>query len=321
MHLIRRFAVLLLLAAPLPAAPALAADTDFARFPFSTEAGEYRDLVFYPTDGRDLRIVFPRVAVERPSRSRAILRPGGDGRVTVETRDGRRGFVKGADLYFGRAPVILSIAGDQLDMRLSLRALALPLIAGPEGAVGRVAFDGMLASVSIPTRPSPAPRKATFSLKAAGIMGDAVLFGPDAVDQPTLKAGKVDIAGALDLRIPEAPGRTGTIFDAVTRARLDRGSIEMLDGRLSATGVAAFRPGTDEPVESVDGTVALDRFSTMVQRLMLTGILAPRQVFPLAALAGSLGSLSPQGTLSFDVETTPGGTFVVNGKPLVPPTR
>lgn len=325
MHLIRRFAVLLLLAAPamaapLAAPPAQAAETDTGRFPFATGAGVYRDLVVYPGESRALRVVFPVVTVERPSKTRAILRPGGDGRVIVEIAgDGTDRFTLGAELHFGQAPVILESDGERTDIRLSLRALALPLVDSPGGALGRIAFEGMLATLSWPTGLSPAIREARFALKAAGTRADALLFAPGAAEAPTLKTGAVDIAGRLDLRMVEPPSRPDALMRSVTRARLDRGSVEMLDGRVVATGSSRFSPGDAMPVRDLRARLAFEKFSTMVQRLMLAGVLTPRQVMPLAVVAGSLGTLSPEGTLGFAIETTPEGVLVVNGKPLVPP--
>ena len=286
-------------------------------FPFQTGAGAYRDLVVYPDDARSVRLVFPVVAVERPGPDRAILRPGGGGRVIVQLPTGRKnGFATTATLSFGDAPITLRRNGDRLDLEGSLRAIALPLMGGSDPAVGTIAFEAMRAVLSVPMGTSPAIRQATITLKARAMRVDAAMLAlPAAANPAPFGTGPIDLSGRVSLRIIEDPADLHDVARAIRRIDLDRASVVMLDGRVDAAGAAVFSPAGDGALRDLRGNLSLGNYAGMIQRLLASKVVAPQQLMPLVLMAASLGRMSTDGTLSFRVATGADGALIINGKP------
>lgn len=317
MRLFRHMTILLLLAGP------AGAQTAAGDFPLAAEAGPYRDVIVAPDafagEGGAMRLLFPAVAVERLSGDRVFLRPGGDRRVIVQTSSaGRDGFATGAELYFTDGPILVGRRDGRVTMKARLRSIALPLIDGPDTARGKIAFaeEGMDFTVSWPTRPARALQAVDVVLSAAGMQVDGRLLSPPgAASVPALRVGAIDLLGRVAMRLTDEPAGLPDIVASIERVEIDRSRAALLGGGIAASGVAHVSPGAGAPLTDLVGTLALGDFSTMIGQLMTTRMIAPEHLMPLAMLAGGLGTLTPDGTLTFDIVTTEGGEVVVNDRP------
>ena len=293
--------------------PAIAAETTFEHFPFETKAGTYRNLIVYADDTRALRLVFPSVAVERPSADRAVLRPGGNGRVVLEIPSGKAGaFETGAELYVTDAPLVLRMEDSQTYLQGAVKAVAIPLVGGSDPALGRIVFDGMTAALSWPTDPATAPQVMTFALKAAGARVDAAMLAlPPTANPKPLVTGPVETRGRLVLRVEQG----AAMPERLARIELDRAEVALFGGGVAATGTADFPAGIGAPPDDLEGILRLAKFTIMMQRIMESGLVAPEQLMPLLLLAGTMGDVAKDGTVSFAIRTGPQGALIVNDRP------
>ena len=290
--------------------PALA-DTRIAPFPFAVEAGAHRNAVLNPLGGTAFRLVFPAVGVERPSEDRAVLRPGGDGRVVLQiTPNGEATFTTGAVLQFGQAPLIVERKGDRIAMAGSLKALSLPLSDGPDAAFGTVAFDAMTFKMILPSSASPAMQDASISMQAKAMRVDPALLAATLPGEP-IRFEAVDLRTRAEGRMAETPADLGQLARSVLRIDLDTAAANLSGGRIAARGEAAF--GEDEAAK-IDGLLSLGNFAVLLQNLMSGQNFVPEQIMPLALVAGTLGSMTEDGMLNFRIQTTGEGGLILNGR-------
>ena len=307
------------------AAPALAEETSFERFPFETKAGTYQDLIVASDADADadvggtldMRLVFPSVTVERASGDRVALQPGEERRVVVQTGAGRGGYETSVNLYFADRPLVLARRDGRVEMNATLKSIAIPLLDNRDAAFGTVVFpgEGLGIAISWPTRAAPTLQTVDMVLGGAGMQVDARLLSVPGATAPRMEVGAVDLRGRAVLRLTDDPAGMADILASVERIEIDRSRAALLGGGVAASGVARVSPGADAPLTDLNGTLALGNFSIMIQRAMTAQLLAPEQLMPLAILAGGLGTLTPDGTLTFRIETTADGGVIVNDRP------
>ena len=307
MRILRPFALLVLLASP-----ASAAETDLTRFPFQTEAGEYRGLVVYADSARRARLIFLSLDVERPSDDEAVLRPGGDGRVVVQVLpEGETAFRTGAVLEFEGEAVTLSRRDGRAALNGSLASIALPMPDDTRRFRGRIAFDGLSVTASWPMRASDAFQNADIALAADAVSVDAALLS--APGNMPLAIGSVELAGTLALLLRE-DAVAATRPPVLRRFDLERARIDGLDGRIEAVGVADFGRTLPPRLAGLRGRMVLDGFPDILSGLVKAKLVQPGILMTMAAMARGFGTVQPDGSMVFDVETTADGVLV-NGNP------
>ena len=305
MGLFRRLALVPLLAMP----AAAVAETDFARFPFATEAGEYRGLVVYPDAARAMRIVFLSVAVERPAQGRAILRIGGDGRVVVQVARGQ-GFVTGAVVDFGETPLVLRSDEGRITVEATPQAVALPT---PDGVLGAATLSDARIMLSWPTRAAPDTQDAVFDLSFDAADFDGPLRAWLArTDPPPFGMGAVDLSGRIGMVLREDLVEGGAP-PLPTRIEIGTARANLFDGRIDASGEADIEGGA---LSALRGMLRLDDFAGMLERSAAAGVFVPEAVMPFALLAVASAEESADGALSLTVDTAGDGGLVVNGAPI-----
>lgn len=300
-----------ILCAVILAFPALA-ETNAPRFPFSVDAGTHRNIVLPALGGSAVRLVFPEVGVERPSDNRAILKPGGDGRVIFQvTPEGEATFRTGAIIHFGQAPLIMERKDGQIAMAGSLKALSLPLVDGPDSPFGTITFEAMSFKLFLPSGASPAIQEAGIAVQAKAMHVDPSLL---AVAQPGewVRFDAVDLRARTTGRIVENPADIGQLFGSILQVDLDNASANLSDGRIMAHGIIDL---SESNIPRIDGLLSLGSFATLLQTLMSGGSFAPERIMPFALVAGTLGRMTDDGTLNFRIQTTGEGTLILNGRP------
>lgn len=302
-----RFLALMLLALTL-AAPS-AAQTPVRDFPFATPAGEYRDLVVPLDAARSVRLVFPMVRVERAAEGRAMLHPGGDGRVVVQGAGADGAFHSLAELYVADTPLSLRREGGRAILSGAARALALPVAGRPPGAaLGVVTFEGMTARLSWGV--SGEARTPAFAVEARGARIERALLGLPAIAPAALETGPLSLRGGLSLE--DGARRIGA---GMRRVRLDEGRVALLGGGIALDGTADLARGLPGPADALRGTLRLRDVAGMARRAMAARLVPAERIMPLVALAGMLGRPEGADTLVLDAATAADGTLILNDRP------
>ena len=295
--------------------PALA-EPGSARFPFTVKTGAHHNVVLHPLDGSAFRLVFPAAGVERPSEDRAILSPDGNGRVALQVMvEGETSYRTGAILHFGQAPLIVERRGDRVAMAGSLKALSVPLIDGPDAAFGTIAFEAMTFKLFLPATVSPSVQDATILMQAKAMHVDPAFFAAALPGEP-IRFRAVDLRAKAMGRMTERPMDLGQLSGTILRLDLENAAADQSGGRVAARGTMDFDAGE---IAGIDGTLSLGNFALMLQTLMSGQTFEPKQIMPLALVAGTLGTMTDDGALTFRVQTTEEGGLVLNGRPTTLP--
>ena len=287
------------------------------RPPFTMEEGVHRNVVLAPLGGSAFRLVLPAVSVERPSEDRAILRPGGDGRVVLQIMpEGGTGHRTGAVLHFGQAPLVMERRDGRVALAGSLKALSLPLTDDPDARHGTIAFQRMTFRLILPSASSPAMQEATISFQAQAMRVDPALLTVAMPGKPVVFS-TVSLRAQAMLQIPHPLADIGQLSRSVRQVDLADAGADLSGNPIAARGTAVF--GEDDAAR-LDGLLSLGNFAALLQTLMSGDRFAPEQIMPLALVAGGLGRMTEDGTLTFRVRTAEDGTLIINDRPATLPS-